>query len=445
MELPSKKAANGITQACEIKFAKSTQRRFEISRCCLIYLLLLFCEQFTVSSSSENKICPDRQKAKLYAEGIVKCSIFHHIGIYWFMGTDEIHGNNAFIEKVNGVVDGDGYVSGEFDVLRDGSLKIFNVTHLHEGSFRVKVVDSQNSIQSFIIHLLVYDTERCPGIQEVQLHTKGIVMCNVVHHSEQVFWYNKAHGIDGGAAFIQMVDGEVQGVGYDSGEFDILHDGSLVINNVSRNHQGLFRVKTVDSRWMIHSHDVQLLVNDSYTPSTILIDACTDNPPCDVFLTRSKNISCRIAVTHPKMQLTMVCISENVILAKIVKETIEEDGISYTTVTGEVMMRHNSCGESGFVLCKAVGTGQEALISDVHINVTNGNQTCSPGSSEKDPNDTDTEIAQQPGLPNTHILRYTPIMILGLLPVIFLIVRKRKAQQDQRQSVITHENGISYV
>lgn len=80
----------------------------------------------------------------------------------------------------------------------------------------------------------------CPQEQSLELGQGGIVNCSFATGFYGVYWYDTDDLTL--SAFMFYANENKGGKGYDSGEFDILPDGSLVINIVGVKHEIPFTV-----------------------------------------------------------------------------------------------------------------------------------------------------------------------------------------------------------
>lgn len=69
-----------------------------------------------------------------------------------------------------------------------------------------------------------------------------MILCHFPDGFSSVHWYNTLNIIDDDPTLNYEGGSIKSGSGYDSGEFDIQFDGSLLINNVTLNHETTFTV-----------------------------------------------------------------------------------------------------------------------------------------------------------------------------------------------------------
>lgn len=92
----------------------------------------------------------------------------------------------------------------------------------------------------FILHISVASLP-CDSPQYLEIGTSGVIECEFNEDFSTINWYYKLD-ITEGPPTISYTNEEKQGKGYKSGEFDIQEDGSLIINNVTIEHETTFTV-----------------------------------------------------------------------------------------------------------------------------------------------------------------------------------------------------------
>lgn len=77
----------------------------------------------------------------------------------------------------------------------------------------------------------------------LEIGKSGTISCSFPNDFSSVHWYYNLDVTDGPPTLsYELQDQTVNGDGYDSGEFDINPDGSLIINNVSVHYETNFTV-----------------------------------------------------------------------------------------------------------------------------------------------------------------------------------------------------------
>ncbi|PIK43681.1 hypothetical protein BSL78_19473 [Apostichopus japonicus] len=102
-------------------------------------------------------------------------------------------------------------------------------------------------IAAVVLHSALWETSvgdtACSPEQYLEIGTRGIIQCAFTESLLAITWYD----VDKGDPILFYKDGVTSGQGYESGEFDIYPNGSLVIRNVSINHESDFRVTKIIS------------------------------------------------------------------------------------------------------------------------------------------------------------------------------------------------------
>ncbi|PIK34724.1 hypothetical protein BSL78_28451 [Apostichopus japonicus] len=154
-------------------------------------------------------------------EAIIDCCFQSDYGVYLYVETDE----ETFTRLENGVKSGRGYDSHEYDVLQNGSLVIKNV---HEQEYKVISLDSELRNQIFRVTFSVVENS-CPS-QVSGLHgEEGTISCYFRPNFQTIIWFDETSTRD---PLIRLEHSTKSGRGYDSGKYDVLQNGSLVINTI---------------------------------------------------------------------------------------------------------------------------------------------------------------------------------------------------------------------
>ncbi|PIK33929.1 hypothetical protein BSL78_29252, partial [Apostichopus japonicus] len=102
-------------------------------------------------------------------------------------------------------------------------------------------------IAAAVLHSALWETSlgdtACSPVQYLEIGTRGIIQCAFTESLLAITWYD----VDKGDPILFYKDGVTSGQGYESGEFDIYPNGSLVIRNVGINHESDFRVTKIIS------------------------------------------------------------------------------------------------------------------------------------------------------------------------------------------------------
>lgn len=94
---------------------------------------------------------------------------------------------------------------------------------------------------AFVLYQVYSENVKCKSPQFLELGRAGIVHCFLGDPVYGAFWYNSTKD-EGNRPVLYYSNFTRSGRGYDSGEFDINANGSLIINNVTLQHEHTFRV-----------------------------------------------------------------------------------------------------------------------------------------------------------------------------------------------------------
>lgn len=97
-----------------------------------------------------------------------------------------------------------------------------------------------------IFSISAVSNQGCGSPQYVELGKREVVKCSFIDGFVSINWYFNLD-VTEGPPTIRFTNQEVTGEGYESGEFDITPDGSLIIKNVTVQHETRFTVYEVES------------------------------------------------------------------------------------------------------------------------------------------------------------------------------------------------------
>ncbi|XP_071852530.1 uncharacterized protein [Apostichopus japonicus] len=151
-------------------------------------------------------------------------------------------------------------------------------------------------------------TERgCKSPQYLEIGKSATIVCHFEDTFSSIFWYYKAD-VELDQPTVTYEDGQREGDGYLSGEFDIRSDGSLIVNNVSVEHETTFIViefETVDK--LPNRYDINIKTIILPNPTYPIVDDCTViGDVCYVEWLQQRSIICRIQHARPSVALTWV-------------------------------------------------------------------------------------------------------------------------------------------
>ncbi|KAJ8048865.1 hypothetical protein HOLleu_01349 [Holothuria leucospilota] len=132
----------------------------------------------------------------------------------------------------------------------------------------------------------------------------GIVQCNFEEGFYGVVWYNLEE-FSKGHSFLQLINGVKKGEGYLSGDFDVLPNGSLMILNVSLQHDSNFVVSKFRSEDELPlSFDVRVVVTVKPSTAFPVISFCGEKSnTCFVLLDEYSELVCSVKLARPAIDL----------------------------------------------------------------------------------------------------------------------------------------------
>lgn len=145
----------------------------------------------------------------------------------------------------------------------------------------------------------------CASPQYIELGTRGTVVCSFNGSFYGVIWYTSKEYITEESP-VYLTEFVKKGKGYNSGEFDIHIDGSLIINNVSLNHNHYFTVVKLSSptdKSVPHFIDVIVVVKPRITHPVINICE-SESTLCFWSWKDGQEIVCSVQDTRPAVTLS---------------------------------------------------------------------------------------------------------------------------------------------
>ncbi|KAJ8048906.1 hypothetical protein HOLleu_01410 [Holothuria leucospilota] len=140
----------------------------------------------------------------------------------------------------------------------------------------------------------------CPSGVYLEYKEAFVIACNFRPNFESVFWYK----VPNQGPFISYQNGVKFGTGYNSGEFDVATDGSLVIHNVTLDFDGQLRVFVHYQQWENDVRQtVDLTVYVKAHQDFPHINVCKDKPYCHVTVDGNRVITCSVNKTRPAAEL----------------------------------------------------------------------------------------------------------------------------------------------
>ncbi|KAJ8048807.1 NACHT, LRR and PYD domains-containing protein 14 [Holothuria leucospilota] len=150
------------------------------------------------------------------------------------------------------------------------------------------------------------DIERCISPQYLELGKIQVIQCHFREGFYAVAWYDSDE-LTEDRTLIRQVNGQKQGNGYSAGEYDIQKDGSLVIQNVTLQHEHKFTVLIFRSQ---HDEPVTFVIEVIVTVRPLVefpvIELCEEKPVCYTQLRPGSNVTCLVRDVRPAVSLTWV-------------------------------------------------------------------------------------------------------------------------------------------
>lgn len=109
------------------------------------------------------------------------------------------------------------------------------------------------------------DEDVCKTPQVLEIGKSGKIVCSFSEDFSSIHWYFNLDVKDGLPTISYSSNG-VDGTGYTSGEFNIDPDGSLVINNVSVEHEAKFSVVEFETlQDLPREYEINIITFSKYT------------------------------------------------------------------------------------------------------------------------------------------------------------------------------------
>ncbi|XP_071851038.1 uncharacterized protein [Apostichopus japonicus] len=146
--------------------------------------------------------------------------------------------------------------------------------------------------------------EECEQTYYVEIGTRGLIPCSCNGSSlALIAWVN----VNEGKTLLLLYDDDKRGDGYESGEYDIYPNGSLLINNVTASHESVYRVSTAIST--LHDRfSKNICVHTTVKPAITIpvIEECSNTygTTCVKSTTDSVEVNCFVRDSRPAVKLS---------------------------------------------------------------------------------------------------------------------------------------------
>lgn len=163
--------------------------------------------------------------------------------------------------------------------------------------------------KSFTPSVLVSDETNqrgtaCKTTQYIEFGKNGTVVCNAKTGVNQIHWYNSKDSLNN-YPIISLSKGFMSGRGYDSGEYGIQPDGSLVFNMVLREDQD-FKVVMLSDGDIVCEQIIHVLVFVKPDQTHPFIDKCDTQRYCHkkMYSNLPIQLSCSVDGAKPAMSIS---------------------------------------------------------------------------------------------------------------------------------------------
>ncbi|XP_071851550.1 uncharacterized protein [Apostichopus japonicus] len=151
------------------------------------------------------------------------------------------------------------------------------------------------------------DKQGCISPQYLEIGKSGNISCSFNDGFYSIHWYYNLD-VTEGPPTLSYERQQVAGEGYESGKFNINMDGSLIINNVSVQHETLFTAYEFETEQTLpKKHDVEIITIVRPAPPYAIVDDCVGNrDTCYIQWRPQMAVVCRIKQARPGMPLSWV-------------------------------------------------------------------------------------------------------------------------------------------
>ncbi|XP_071853242.1 uncharacterized protein [Apostichopus japonicus] len=148
------------------------------------------------------------------------------------------------------------------------------------------------------------EDKECERTQHVEIGTVGLIPCHCNGSSMAIIaWVN----VNKRKTLLLLHNGEKIGDGYESGEYDIYPNGSLLINNVTVSHESVYRVSTaisISGFRISKNICVQTTVKPAITIPVIQGCSNTYGITCVKSTAHSVEVNCFVRDSRPAVKLS---------------------------------------------------------------------------------------------------------------------------------------------
>ncbi|KAJ8021890.1 Interferon-induced very large GTPase 1 [Holothuria leucospilota] len=277
------------------------------------FAVFLFMWHLQFSFGTYFEGCESPQYLQFRRSGIIHCSFYANISaVFWYSSTNIIF-NDPIVTLIDSVKGGQGYKSGEFDVTSNGSLIIPDVNTNHGKNFSVATftsLDDEPSVYVVVVVITGVQSGECDSPQYLEYGGTGIINCRFQTNFYGVFWYNSTDTVfnEPILTYTQSVKG---GRAYESGEFDVFPNGSLILREVRLDHEHSYTVAkftSADEDPTLFAVVVIVIVKSLFEGP--VIDKCENNDSiCFIQLDGSSEVGCTVYGARPAVSLKLLTLT----------------------------------------------------------------------------------------------------------------------------------------
>lgn len=270
----------------------------------VIFIWLL---QFSFGAKYEG--CESPQYLEYGKLGLIDCSFHENFtSVFWYDSTNIVV-DEPIVKLINSIKGGQGYISGKFDISSNGSLIITDVGVGHGKNFTVAKfvsLDLDGDPNIFVVSAVIKGviSDECDSPQYLEYGRNGTVQCLFQKNFVSLLWYNSTDTVVD-APIVTYTQSVKSGRGFESGEFDIFSNGSLVIHEVGLVHEHNYTVAKFTD---LNEEPTVLVVRVIVTVKSLLkgpvIDKCeSNNKICFTELDGPSAVNCIVRGVRPAVSL----------------------------------------------------------------------------------------------------------------------------------------------
>lgn len=216
----------------------------------------------------------------------------------------------------------------------------------------------------------------CKSTQYLEIGTNGTVVCSFTSGFTSVFWYDSKNYLTD-SVIIEYKNSLKNGKGYDSGEFDIHQNGSLIIQNVSLTHNHYFTVVVVRSAHDYNRHYVRVVAAVKPLHFCPVIENCTNcRALCFIQVPHGKELNCYVRDSRPGFTLQWINRTSNGDKRVSYEFHMSARGFLKTSMaTTHDLLQHSS--GLHLLVCKADGPTELLLTDESLVLVESDNRKSS--------------------------------------------------------------------